>query len=664
MERNQEALPIKEKDLRAHNDKANALLKKVSYAPKVVTEPVKKSVPGEMTWTKRTELKPEPKEVSILASAHTLNPDSDVLLPNKINATVNTVLNGLRIGIYLGKLYEKTSNLETLTEQNRLGLLESSSQKVEFREKHNTLAAITVYSAAYYISYELSRMEGVESKVEIGGVPEVNLQSWIDGINCMLYHYGAYLARPDTVATADDFVRVTLLYFKAMTSEIKSREGSLKYTEPFTSRVYKLDGSEFSVNGFNVNLNGVNVTVEFNRVEIGEIVGNRIAKRQAKLLAQRLMCYDFQSKSNPMMKLGGLPKLRMGDGPPGTGKSMLIAAIATLLSDYCKALKYQFAFRPLPDNIVSTFQGGTAEKAVEWFMGFQDPTKIIYGPIDDGEVVLEDRTRHNVSAGVREFIGVFLRRTEGAYAINHGNFTIDIFTNLPDQIDKAVLSRIVSRFLIAGAESTEDFVDQDYIWWRKYQKAAPDFVDLHEYGYKYMSLQTMLGSVAEAMDKYDEPKDERLCSIFKKVCKQHELNSSAFFGALYKAVREDFPFFTSRDVRNIQTAVDGRILDFELPDEWLDHPDKFYYKSYDDKHQILVDMMKNNLKGLSFAQVKLQETVFYLDQMVRIAEVTRERRIDEGVQNVLMSREIDARLNTLREQGKLAHLGLTPQGVV
>jgi hypothetical protein len=60
--------------------------------------------------------------------------------------------------------------------------------------------------------------------------------------------------------------------------------------------------------------------------------------------------------------------------------------------------------------------------------------------------------------------------------------------------------------------------------------------------------------------------------------------------------------------------------------------------------------MHANMRGLSFAEVRRQETVRYLDNMVRIAQVTRERRIDEMVEDVLMRAEVADRVETRRDE--------------
>ena len=87
-----------------------------------------------------------------------------------------------------------------------------------------------------------------------------------------------------------------------------------------------------------------------------------------------MLSYDFTAKKNPFQELGGFMPVFMGYGIPGTGKSMLIAAIATRLKEHCDNLDIPFLFHPMPDTLISTFQGGSAEKMVEWMKPLQDPS--------------------------------------------------------------------------------------------------------------------------------------------------------------------------------------------------------------------------------------------------------------------------------------------------
>ena len=558
--------------------------------------------------------------------------------------------------MHMSKLYTETSGLDRLIEQNRRGGLDGP-QKAEFRDKYHTAAAVTAFTAAYYTVAELASYKVEElaaMQLEFQGVPELSLQNPVRATQCMVFYYAAYLGQSGIVQTDLDFVKMTQLYFRAVLDEIKLREASLKHTDLFTTRAYKLEGSDFHINGFEIDVSAEEASIEFNRVELDEIVGNRDAKHGARRLVERLLCYDLETQRNPFVELGGFATVRMGHGKPGTGKSLQIAATATMLHDRAAELGIPFLFWPMPDTVVSTFQGGSAERMVNWMRPLQDPTRIIYAPIDDGENNLEDRTRQGVSAGVREVIGVFLRYTEGAYAVNHGNAAIDIFTNLPDQLDKAVLSRIVARFGVDGAEKFEDFIDQDHLWWRRYAEIDDRFIDMKDpKGYTYLAAQAFAANLSAVLeDRGDGPTEDRIRRLYEETLEEHDPKQHAFFAELYRRVHQEFPFFTSRDVRNVQQAVNGRIMDFDLPEAWWQDSDLFFTRDYDTKRGMLVDQMRTNMRGLSFAEIRLQETVSYLDNMVRIANVTREQRIDERVEESLLQAEVARRLAARKERAR------------
>ena len=223
---------------------------------------------------------------------------------------------------------------------------------------------------------------------------------------------------------------------------------------------------------------------------------------------------------------------------------------------------------------------------------------------------LEERTRRGVSAGVREFIGVFLRYTEGAYAINRGNRLISLFTNIPDQIDKAVLSRIQVRVSIEGAENPMDFIDQDYLWWRKYDEMSDGFTNSKgPDGYEYMSSQQRSKSLNDIYDVNYNFDNDNVKAIYDSVKEKYNPNEHNFFGMLYANIQKEFNFFSSRDLRNIQKAVDARLIDFDLPVEFWESPEKFFQLDYNSKLETLKRLMKDNLNGLSFYQIRLYEAL-------------------------------------------------------
>jgi hypothetical protein len=637
----QAAIPIELRQLREFAERANRLLQQVKWTPKAAPPASAQAQPGAPEWRDSSITPAVEQRVSLLQVAHQLSRDP-VLLSDDAHRVMSVIRRGVQIGAHLSKLYGKASNLETLIEQNQRGGL-ADPQKAEFRAKYQTAAAIALFTLAYTIAWELASYKAEETAsvpVELGPLPEVTLRSPVEAIDCALYYYGAFLERSGAVNDDLQLLKATSLYFRAVLDEIKLREGSLEFVEPFTTRTYKLEGSELTIAGFATDLGGAAVGIEFNRVELHQIVGNRDAKHWARRLAERLVCYDPVAKRNPMYDLGGLSLVNLGHGEPGTGKSMIIAAVATLLDDYCRRLGIPFLFWPMPDTIVSTFQGGSAERMMQWMSSTRDPTRIIYAPIDDAENNLEERTRQGVSAGVREVIAVFLRNTEGAYAVHRGNCAIELYTNLPDQIDKAVMSRIIQRTYIGGAKGWHDFLDQDHLWWKRYRELDSRFVTLADpTDYAYLTEQRQVRSLAEVADSTGVPGEASIRAIVERVQERQQPDTHAFFAHLFAAVKAEYPFFTSRDVRNIQRAVDGRIMDFDFPSEWVDRPELFFRTTYERKVEMLRDLMRTNMGGLSFGEIRLQESIRYLDNMVRIADTGRRRRIDEAAEQLSIQAE-------------------------
>ncbi|WP_412985322.1 AAA family ATPase [Pontimicrobium sp. IMCC45349] len=578
---------------------------------------------------------------TILALKKRLLPDS-VAIPLKLNQTLYAVQEGIALGIWIKDSYYDASGLSSLSE--RKSSLDNSGKR-EYESKMHTATAFMLFSIAYKILHDLKPFASDDLSVmknKFAGIPELSLMSPLKGLSCNLFYYDKYLNHPDIVTSDKDVIDFSVVYFEAIIDEIQLRKNALEYTETIVDRTYKLENSEFAISGWNNVFAGTAKSVEFNQIKFEQIVGNRDAKHFARRLTERMLSYDFTEKKNPFQELGGFMPVFMGYGIPGTGKSMLIAAIATRLKEHCDNLDIPFLFHPMPDTLISTFQGGSAEKMVEWMKPLQDPTKLIFAPIDDAENNLQERTAQGVSAGVKEVIGVFLRYTEGAYAVNYGNSSIGLFTNLPEMLDKAVISRVQGRFKIDGARTEHDFLDQDYIWWKKFEKIMPSFVNMTgPEGYEYLQDQGLARSMGEILNQVEKPSEERVLETFEKVDKMHDGNEHMFYASLYKEIQKIFPFFSSRDVRNIQSAISLRLTDFDLEDDWFNNPDIYFKKDYNTKFGMLQELMKANMKGLNFSDIRRQEVIRYLDNVATIADTDFKRKVDKRINQ--MNIELEAR---------------------
>ncbi|MDD7887634.1 AAA family ATPase [Flavivirga sp. 57AJ16] len=576
---------------------------------------------------------------TILALKKRLLPDS-IAIPIYLNQTLYAVQEGITLGIWIKDSYYDASGLSSLNE-NKSAL--DTNGKREFESKMHTATAFMLFSTAYKILNDLKPYASDDLSVmkqKFAGIPEVSLMTPLKGISCSLFYYDKYLGHPEIIKSDKDVIDFTVVYFEALIDEIQLRKSSLEYTETIEDRTYKLEKSEFAISGWNNVFQGTAKSIEFNKIKFEQIVGNRDAKHFARRLTERMLSYDFTAKKNPFQELGGFMPVFMGYGIPGTGKSMLIAAIATRLKEHCDTLDIPFLFHPMPDTLISTFQGGSAEKMVEWMKPMQDPSKLIFAPIDDAENNLQERTAQGVSAGVKEVIGVFLRYTEGAYAVNYGNSSIGLFTNLPEMLDKAVISRVQGRFKIDGARTTHDFLDQDHLWWRKLDETMPDFVNMQgPENYSYLQDQGLAKNMGEILNVSDKPTEERVHAIYDKVEKQYRSNQHVFYANLYKDMQKAFPFFSSRDVRNIQSAVSLRLTDFDLEEDWFENPEIYFKKDYETKFNMLQELMRANMKGLDFSEIRRQEVVRYLDNVATIADTDFKRKVDARINQLNIEKE-------------------------
>lgn len=631
MEKNNESLlPIDQKQYEEYKDEITTFLKEVTWKPDKHSSE-NSEIDLSFLLSSKTLNIDQQDSLSILKSAVRIS-DDRILLSPITNQILNIVRNGYCIGRHLGNLFSKSSGLDSLHQKNQTGRMHQS-ELPEFHDKLETQSAIILFVASSYISYEIATMDvhGLDSiSLEFGGIPEVSLTRPTSSIRCSLYYYAAYLERSGVVKNDYHLAKITQQYFERLLDEITVRKNAFKFKDFYTNQSYKLVESNFTIHGFEppTSHSGAKSMV-FNKVEFDQIVGNTEAKHAFKRYVERLLCFDMKTGKNPMMELGGLPAITMADGKPGTGKSMMIAAVATKLQEKCKWLDIPFLFWPLPENIISTYQGGSAERAMEWFKPMQTKDKLIFAPIDDAENNLEERTRRGVSAGVREFIGVFLRNTEGAYAVNYGNKLISLFTNIPDQIDRAVLSRIQARMSMDGAETEFDFIDQDYIWWKKHKEIVPSFIDAEDpKNYDYMQAQGS-GYFQKKWQNDYKIQNEELNHIYTLACKEHDPDEHAFFGHFYKLVLKQFPFFSSRDLRNIQKAIDARIIDFDFPEDWWEKEETFFKKEYNEKKNMLIELMKSNMGNQTFSSIRLNQSLYYLDNAIRIVQTGINRRIDE-----------------------------------
>jgi hypothetical protein len=213
-------------------------------------------------------------------------------------------------------------------------------------------------------------------------------------------------------------------------------------------------------------------------------------------------------------------------------------------------------------------------------------------------------------------------------------------------LDKAVISRVQGRFKIDGARSAHDFLDQDHLWWRQLEETMSDFVNMKDpSNYEYLMSQGLARHMGEILKDIKKPSEDRVLEVYEKVEEQYKSDEHLFYANLYKQMQTVFPFFSSRDVRNIQSAISLRLTDFDLENDWFENPEVYFNKDYKTKFNMLQELMRSNMKGLNFSDIRRQEVLRYLDNVATIADTDFKRKVDARIDQLHIEREAREQFN-------------------
>ena len=613
------------------------------------------NMPGERVkygsvTSRRSEVADLKQTQSIFGIADRLSPGR-LIVAEPINHTVSAIRTGITLGMHVVDLYSQASGLDMLRQEKKLERL-SEDGRFELREKERTAAAIQAFVTSFYVSwtlinYESENLERIKLICE--NDPELDLHNPRTATESIVEDLVTCLMMP-TVTDEWSFVKMTLEHFRSVLDELQPVLDSLKHADSYTRNSYKVSGSEFTIEGFEFDLTHIIEQLDVRPIFFDDIVGNEDAIYESRRMCGWLMCYVFSKQMNPILEIGGFPNIRMGMGVPGTGKSMMIAAVINRCRELAQQISVPFIANPFPEDVVSKYQGETVSRALKWFKVFENRSKLIYGYLDDAENVLKDRTM-DVSEGVEAVIGVFLRHTEGANAVMVGNAFMDIMTNIPENIDKAVLSRITKRFSIDGATRVEHWQAQDQMWLSHFVDIDPDLVDMVVEDGITWSAEKSQAFLEEKYASLERPTNDQLERIFNNVYERFSGKGRApeyhtrFFAELDQDLSAQYPFYRNRDKRNIQTAIDNRIMDFFIPDEWFEHPDRYYFgvpegeSEYQTKKDMILELVRANLGGKSFGQIWLQEAVNYFENLIKIEDAEFQRKIDDEVERQIVFME-------------------------
>ena len=515
--------------------------------------------------------------------------------------------------------YSDHTGLSQLLKDNLGGGLAASRQS-EFTELLAASSVISLHVFANMTSFLLANAHADASdvNVEIGEVEEVLTDNSHLALTGALWELDQDLAI--FAGSEDKLIPTVTAFCEQLMEKVALRASNLPKLEAFTSVNYRVEEDDFTVSGFTPFARGKSSKLAMSFKKPNEIVGNHIAKYQAMKLSKMIMAYDFDRKLNPFVELGGFIFTFMGDGKPGTGKTILIQMMAGLINDYCQNAGYPFRYQNLSTESIDSYQGKSAQNAKAFFNNVIDPNVIGFGTIDDIDQLAGKRGDRQSSAGQLEITAVLMESFAGANTVVRGNCTFGMFSNYPENVDDALRQRAGARFLVDGPQSREDYIDILHILMGKNHNIP---VGKH----KLFETQQIKKAVARSFEAHSKPQEEALIKIYEQTTKKlGKLDTLAKIGTYLDNIQNVDERFTGRAIKNITDAIKVRAMDFELPDEWMENPELFLFKDYETKKKMIDDMSKPIT-----VDMVMQEINRYADSEFRYADKSDEVAIENMV---------------------------------
>ncbi len=534
----------------------------------------------------------------------------------------------LAIALAMGETFSEATGLNELKKANLEARL-PEARKAEFTELLAAEALASLHVFANATAFLLAPHLG-ETTVEVGHVEEVLTDNAPLALQGVLWELDQDIGlhatdEPRLVATVAAFA-------EALMARVATRAETAPRLASFTGASWRVEGDGLTIAGFKParTAKGTTLTMQFKKPH--EVVGNHIAKYQALKLSKMLMAYDFERRLNPFAELGGFIFTFMGDGAPGTGKTTLIQMMAGLLNDYCKAAGYPFRYQNFSIDQIDSYQGKSGQNAKAFIDQIVDASVIGFGTIDDIDQVAGKRGDRQSSAGQQEVTAVFMGAFAGANTVVRGNCTFGMFSNYPENVDDALRQRAGARFLVDGPQTREDYIDILSLLLGK-NHAIP--VGDHE----LFAAQEIRKAVSASFEAHGRPHEEGLIRVWERVARDvGPLDTIARIGTYLKAIQQADARFTGRAIKNITDAVKVRAMDFELPDEWMEDPDLFLFKPYEEKREMIRGLMSPIT-----VEMVIQEINRYADSEFRYADKSDEAAISGMVRDMQRAEEAKRR---------------------
>ncbi len=540
----------------------------------------------------------------------------------------------LAVALAVRDVFARQSELETLEAENRTAPLKDE-KAARFHKLMSAASFITQFTAASYLlqTLEVAEDQGAE-------MPEAvfSFESPHEGRKHLIYGLDKAIA-----GAPDDTLLIARarMSMQALVAALVSRKARFDNLASFENTHIRLDADDFELNGFELRERGRRQPLVMNFKKPDEIIGNHIAKYQAIRLAKMLMAYDFDRQMNPFVELGGFLFTFIGDGAPGTGKTILIQMIAGLINDYCQMAGYNFHYENFGVDQISSYQGKSGQNCKQFINNVMDARLIGFGTGDDIDQVAARRSDDKASAGQQEITAVLMESFAGASTVVRGNCSFGMFSNYPENVDDALRQRAGARWLVDGPQSREDYIDIFALL-----LGSNHNIELGEH--ELYATQQIKRAVSAAYGKHSKPREDGLLKIFNRYIEDNgEPETIKEVGLYLHAIKQAEPRLTGRAIKNITDAVKMRAMDFELPDSWFEDPETFLHRSYDEKSNMIAE-----LRMPITLEMIMQEINRYADSEFRYTDKSDSAAVANYIRDQRVRERAAAEISRLREAGQ------------
>ncbi len=572
------------------------------------------------------------REVELAKSIAAVRPD-DQMLSIPQHSLLFRARRGIAVALAVSDTFAESTELESLKAKNTRSPLAGDEAS-----HYKSLLSASAYVAAFtFAAYLLQLLESDVEPVNDTAEPDFLFDTAQDALKSMIAGLDAAVSSskdPMTmIAHARALCRVAI-------EGLLQRKGRFEGLGAFEDSHLRVESDDFILDGFDVAPGQKRKPLIMAFKKPNEIIGNHIAKYQAMKFAKMLMAYDFDKQLNPFVELGGFLFTFIGDGAPGTGKTLLIQMTAGLINDYCQIAGYPFHYENFGVDQISSYQGKSGQNCKQFVNNVLNPRAIGFGTVDDIDQVAAKRSDDKASAGQQEVTGVLMESFAGASTVVRGNCSFGMFSNYPENVDDALRQRAGARWLVDGPQSRDDYVDIFVL-------LAGDNHSIPLGDHKLFEAQQIKQAVATAYEKHSKPGEEGLVNIHDRYLENHgEPKSMADIGIYLHMIKEAEPRFTGRAIKNVTDAIKMRAMDIDLPDEWFETPETFMHKAYEEKTAMIEELRQ----PFTMAMV-MQEINRYADSEFRYSDRADEADVSQMIRSTRLKERAIREIEALKKKG-------------